>query len=71
MAEAEDVITDLIRHGVVQVQALWRRQRPPPAAVPNCRLADCANRIELLLVALFGQCQPLRNAQRPDRKSVV
>ncbi len=68
MAEAEDVITDVARHATTYVQALWRRQRPSPrpTSTPRAwRLADFAQRIDLLLVAVFARGWPLRAAQPP------
>jgi len=74
MAEAEDVITDAARHTTAYVQALWRRHRPSPATPqtpPTWRLADYAQRIDLLLVAVFAHAWPLRNAQRPAPESLL
>jgi nitric oxide reductase NorD protein len=71
MPEAEDVITDVVRHGTVYVQALWRRHRPFSAGAATLRLADCSNRIDLLLVAVFGQSLPLRSAQRPPPSGLL
>jgi nitric oxide reductase NorD protein len=65
MAEAEDVIIDAARHGTAYVQALWRRHRPRPAGAATLRLADCAQRLDLLLAAAFGRSFPLRSAQPP------
>jgi len=71
MPEAEDVITDLVRHGTVYVQALWRRHQPLSTAAATLRLVDCSNRIDLLLVAVFGQSRPLRSAQRPPPSGLL
>ncbi|HPU53859.1 MAG TPA: hypothetical protein PK359_20035, partial [Burkholderiaceae bacterium] len=65
MAEAEDVITDAARHATVWARALWRRHRPAPAGPPQLALADVAERLDLLLTAVFGHSLPLRMAQ-PD-----
>lgn len=65
MAEAEDVIIDAARHGTAYVQALWRRHRLRPAGATTLRLADCTNRLDLLLAAVFGQRFTLRSAQPP------
>ena len=66
MAEAEDVITDVARHATVYAQALWRRHRatthPPLRTVV---LADVAQRIDLLIAAVFGTTYRLRTAQAP------
>lgn len=65
MPEAEDVIIDAARHGTAYVQALWRRHRPQPAGATTLRLADCTQRLDLLLAAVFGQRFTLRSAQPP------
>jgi nitric oxide reductase NorD protein len=65
MAEAEDVITDAARHATSYVQALWRRHRPSPGATPTWGLADLAARIDLLVLAVFGESWPIRTSQPP------
>jgi nitric oxide reductase NorD protein len=65
MAEAEDVITDVARHATVYAQGLWRRHRPRPAGPAPLRLADVAQRLDLLIAAVFGRSFPLRVAQQP------
>lgn len=65
MAEAEDVITDVARHATVFVQGLWRRHRPAPAGPQPLRLADVAQRLDLLIAAVFGRSYALRVAQAP------
>ena len=65
MAEAEDVISDVARHATVYVQRLWQRRRsaldtPRPIAVQ-----DVAERLDLLIHAVFGRSYPLRIAQPP------
>ena len=65
MAEAEDVITDAARHATIYARALWRRHRPPVAGPPLLRLGDVAQRLDLLLSAVFGHSVPLRVAQAP------
>jgi nitric oxide reductase NorD protein len=64
MAEAEDVITDVARHGTIFVQNLWRRHRhrERPRQV---ELADVAPRLDLLANAVFGRGFRLRPAQAP------
>lgn len=65
MAEAEDVITDVARHATVYAQALWRRHRlgvPGPAQVA---LRDVAQRLDLLVSAVFGRSYTLRVAEPP------
>ena len=69
MAEAEDVITDVARHATLYAQALWRRHRPAPAGAAPLALADVAQRLELLLAAVFGRGFRLRVAQPPARAS--
>ena len=65
MAEAEDVITDVARHATVYAQNLWRRHRPIPAGPVPVRLADMAQRLDLLVCAVFGRSFRLRVAQPP------
>lgn len=65
MAEAEDVITDVARHATVYVQDLWRRHRPAAAGPAPLRLADVAQRLDLLIAAVFGRSFALRVAQPP------
>ncbi|HJV50918.1 MAG TPA: VWA domain-containing protein [Noviherbaspirillum sp.] len=63
MAEAEDVLVDVAHHATVYAQDLWRRHRPSHASAPSLRLTDVAQRISLLLTAVFGNAPPLRAAQ--------
>ena len=65
MAEAEDVITDAARHASVYAQGLWRRHRPALAVAAPLRLADVAQRLDLLIAAVFGRSFALRVAQPP------
>lgn len=65
MAEAEEIITDLARHATVYAQALWRRHRARSAPTPRVALADVAQRIDLLIAAVFGTGYRLRSAQAP------
>ena len=66
MAEAEDVITDVARHGTIFVQNLWRRHRHRHRDGPRqLELADVAPRLDLLANAIFGRGFRLRPAQAP------
>lgn len=65
MAEAEDVITDAARHATIYARALWQRHRPPVAGPQPLRLGDVAQRLDLLVSAVFGHSVPLRVAQAP------
>lgn len=65
MAEAEDVITDVARHATVYAQDWWRRHRPALAGPAPLRLADVAQRLDLLIAAVFGRSFALRVAQPP------
>ena len=65
MAEAEDVITDAARHATIFAQALWRRHRPLPTGPAPLQLADVAQRLDLLIAAVFGRSFALRVAQVP------
>jgi len=69
MAEAEDVITDAARHATIFARALWRRHRPAPAGPVPLRLADVAQRLDLLIAAVFGRSFALRVAQPPAAPS--
>lgn len=71
MAEAEDVITDAARHATVFVQDLWRRHRPPTRGLQPLRLNDVAERLDLLLSAVFGRSFPLRVAQPPAPRTFL
>ncbi len=65
MAEAEDVITDAALHATNFVQGVWRRHRANAPALPVLTLADVAQRLDLLIVAVFGRSYRLRTAQVP------
>jgi nitric oxide reductase NorD protein len=65
MAEAEDVIADAARHATVFARALWRRHRPVSTGPTPLRLADIAQRLDLLIAAVFGRSFALRVAQPP------
>ena len=65
MAEAEDVLTDAARHATIYARALWRRHRPLVAGPQPLRLGDVAQRLDLLVSAVFGRSIPLRVAQAP------
>lgn len=71
MAEAEDVITDAALHATKFVQGMWRRHRADTPAIPNLALADIAQRLDLLIVAVFGRACPLRVAQVPARTTLL
>ena len=71
MAEAEDVITDAARHATIFARALWRRHRPAPAGPVPLRLADVAQRLDLLIAAVFGRSFALRVAQPPATPSWI
>jgi nitric oxide reductase NorD protein len=65
MAEAEDVITDAARHATIFARELWRRHRPPSTRPAPLQLSDVAQRLDLLLAAVFGRSFALRVAQEP------
>ena len=65
MAEAEDVITDAARHATIYARALWRRHRPHTPGPQPLLLADVAQRLDLLVSAVFGRSMALRVAQAP------
>jgi nitric oxide reductase NorD protein len=65
MAEAEDVITDVARHATVFARDLWRRHRPASTRPTPVQLVDVAQRLDLLIAAVFGRSFALRVAQPP------
>ena len=65
MAEAEDVLTDAARLATGFVQGLWRRHRAHAVPTPKLGLTDVAQRLDLLIVAVFGRACRLRTAQLP------
>ena len=71
MAEAEDLITDAARHATIYARALWRRYRPAPAGPLLVQLADVAQRLDLLIAAVFGRSVALRIAQPPAAPSWI
>lgn len=71
MAEAEEVLTDAARHATVFAQRLWRRYSPAPDAPASLPLSEVAERLELLLAAVFGNSYRLRVAQPPARPTLL
>ncbi|MCQ4295308.1 hypothetical protein NAU58_06935 [Pseudomonas stutzeri] len=71
MAEAEEVLTDAARHATVFAQRLWRRYSPEPNAPASLPLSEVAERLELLLSAVFGNSYRLRIAQPPARPTLL
>ena len=71
MAEAEDVITDAALHATRFVQGMWRRHRANAPASASLVLTDVAQRLDLLIVAVFGRACPLRTAQAPARATFL
>jgi nitric oxide reductase NorD protein len=65
VAEAEDVITDVARHATVYAQALWRRHRATQSPPRTVAVVDVAQRIDLLIAAVFGTSYRIRTAQAP------
>jgi nitric oxide reductase NorD protein len=71
MAEAEDVITDAALHATNFVQGVWRRHRAHRPSAPTLALADVAQRLDLLVVAVFGRACALRTARAPARATFL
>ena len=71
MAEAEDLITDAALHATNFVQGVWRRHRGNAPAAPTLALTDVAQRLDLLIVAVFGRACRLRTAQAPARATLL
>lgn len=63
MAEAEDVITDVARHGTIFVRELWKSRLKAEPRDEGLRLRDVAARLDLLLIAVFGQSFVLRSSE--------
>ena len=53
------------------MEGLWRRHRAHAPAIPHLALADVAQRLDLLIVAVFGRACPLRTAQAPARATLL
>lgn len=64
MAEAEDVLVDAARHATVFARRLWAQRRPEqrPDVI---ELAGLAERLAILVQAVFGFHPPLRVSQAP------
>lgn len=71
MAEAEDVITDVARHATIFARRLWLRHRHAPNAPETIQLADVAERVDLLIGAVFGTHYPIRIAQLPAQRTFL
>lgn len=71
MAEAEDVITDVARHATIFARRLWLRHRHDPNAPEIIQLANVAERIDLLIWAVFGTHYPIRIAQLPAQRTFL
>jgi nitric oxide reductase NorD protein len=63
--EAEEVITDVARHATIYAQELWQRHRKDKVGAPSISLRDIAQRLDLLIAAVFGTSYPIRVAQPP------
>lgn len=66
MAEAEEVITDVARHATIYARALWQRHRKRLPADAGVSLRDVAQRLDLLITAVFGKSYPIRVSQPPS-----
>ena len=71
MAEAEDVITDAALHATNYVQGLWRRHRANAPTSSPLTLTDVAQRLDLLILAVFGRACRVRTAQAPARATFL
>lgn len=65
MPEAEEVITDAVRHATIYARALWRRHGKTEPGPPGVALRDVAQRLDLLITAAFDKRYPVRAAQPP------
>lgn len=71
MAEAEDVLQDAARHATIFAQGLWRKHRALPPGPPQTYLLDVAERLDLLIGAVFGVHYPIRTAQVAARRTFL
>ncbi|QAU35209.1 VWA domain-containing protein [Janthinobacterium sp. 17J80-10] len=71
MAEAEDVMIDAARHATIFARNLWRRHHPASTTNQQVQLADAAERLGLLIIAVFGQAFPIRISQPPARLTLL
>ncbi len=71
MAEAEEVVSDVIRHATVYIRRFWQRHRALPDGPPKVYLTDIASRLDLLIHAAVGLSYPLRPAQYPARATLL
>ncbi|WP_397474968.1 nitric oxide reductase activation protein NorD [Pusillimonas sp.] len=65
MAEAEDVLQDAARHATTYARSLWLKHRGPANQPRPIVLAQVAERLDLLISAVFEQTHALRLAQPP------
>lgn len=65
MSVGEDALTAATRRATNYAQALWRRRHGPPPTPDGLALTEVAQRLDLLINALFGRCYALRAAQPP------
>lgn len=65
MAEAEDVLQDAARHATIYARSLWLKHRGPSNQPRPIVLAQVAERLDLLLSAVFEREHALRIAQPP------
>lgn len=70
MAEAEDVIVDVVRHATNYAHGLWQRNtRRSGITTPS--LAELAPRLTLLITAATGRAPTLRVAQPPAPRTLL
>lgn len=65
MPEAEEVITDAARHATIYARELWQRHGRKETGPRRLGLRDVAQRLDLIITAVFGTSFPLRVAQPP------
>ena len=65
MAEAEDVLQDAARHATIYARSLWLKHRGPAHRPRPIVLQQVAERLDLLISAVFEQIHALRIAQPP------
>lgn len=63
MPEAEEFLTEAVRHAAVALRSFWQRHRPAPVPPPAILLADARPRLELLVEAVLGAPRRIRVAE--------
>ncbi len=65
MPEPEELISDVARHATIYARELWHRHRKNPPLNPSITLQELAQRLDLLIAAVFGTSYVIKVAQAP------